>query len=655
MRPKGKGTSTSTEYHASELMANKGSKNKKNNKKQFSGSNLHKDVCAWCKEKGHWKRDCPKRGQQGQNRSAAMVEKGSSSEDDYVLSMDDVTHQSDMWVLDSGASYHICSNRKLFSSYCQTYGGSVHMANGAVCKVIGIGSLRSKNHDGKTCTLNEFRHVPRITMNLISLSLLDKKGFSFKGEGGDLCVYKGSKVLLKGIKDKTLYVLQGSAITGLVGIVSAKIQEADQTRLWHMRLGHMSERGMQELHKKDYLVGHMPKSLGFCLARRFWGEAVSMACYLVNRSPHTGIGCKIPIEIWSQKTTDYSNLKVFGCVAYYHVDDCKLEPRAKKGVFMGYETEVGAEKSKVDASSELSDPKDSKVLGSSQPKTKEQELKDSKEYIPPKELVHESFTARRTRRDKKLPTRLEKDYLVRYALQVAEEVKDESSTYRAAITAPSQHNGLPIWKKRWNFLAKTQHGILVLLAMVAHQDLELEQLDVKTAFLHGELEKEIYMNQPKGFQVSRKEDYVCKLKRSLYGLKQSSMQWYKRFDSFMLKIGYWKYSDYACDIDSRRLMTRYVFTLGDSVVSWKVTLQPTVTLSTTDSEYMALTQAAMERIWLKHMVNDLGLHQDQAIVHCDSLSAICLTKDQVHHERTKHIDVRYHFLRSESRIKVKNS
>ena len=64
-------------------------------------------------------------------------------------------------------------------------------------------------------------------------------------------------------------------------------------------------------------------------------------------------------------------------------------------------------------------------------------------------------------------------------------------------------------------------------------------------------------------------------------------------------------------------------------------------------------EAAKEGIWLKGLVSDLGLHHDQATVYCDSLSAICLAKDQVHHERTKHIDVRYHFLRSEKRIKVK--
>jgi hypothetical protein len=61
---------------------------------------------------------------------------------------------------------------------------------------------------------------------------------------------------------------------------------------------------------------------------------------------------------------------------------------------------------------------------------------------------------------------------------------------------------------------------------------------VKTTFLHNDLEEDIYMDQPEGFIVPVKEDYVCRLKKSLYGLKQSPRQWYKRFDSFMLSKGF---------------------------------------------------------------------------------------------------------------------
>jgi len=63
-----------------------------------------------------------------------------------------------------------------------------------------------------------------------------------------------------------------------------------------------------------------------------------------------------------------------------------------------------------------------------------------------------------------------------------------------------------------------------LLALVAQYELKLDQLNVKTAFLHGDLEEEIYMSQPMGFKTEEKENIVCKLKKSLYGLKQSPRQ-----------------------------------------------------------------------------------------------------------------------------------
>ena len=81
-------------------------------------------------------------------------------------------------------------------------------------------------------------------------------------------------------------------------------------------------------------------------------------------------------------------------------------------------------------------------------------------------------------------------------------------------------------------------SIKAVLALVASHDMHLEQMDVKTAFLHGDLKEQIYMEQPKGFNKGGSNKLVYKLKRSLYGLKQSPRQWYKRFDSYMLQIGY---------------------------------------------------------------------------------------------------------------------
>ncbi|CAM8982379.1 unnamed protein product [Rhodiola kirilowii] len=81
-------------------------------------------------------------------------------------------------------------------------------------------------------------------------------------------------------------------------------------------------------------------------------------------------------------------------------------------------------------------------------------------------------------------------------------------------------------------------SIKIVLSMVAKFDLELEQLDVKIAFLHGKLDEVIYKRQSDGFTVGDKEKTVCLLNKSLYGLKQSPRLWYKRFDEFMISQGY---------------------------------------------------------------------------------------------------------------------
>ena len=72
------------------------------------------------------------------------------------------------------------------------------------------------------------------------------------------------------------------------------------------------------------------------LDANFWAEAVNTACYMVNLSLSTVNGFKTPVEVWSDQPDDYAILKVFGCPAYYHVMEGKLEPRAKKGIFVGY-------------------------------------------------------------------------------------------------------------------------------------------------------------------------------------------------------------------------------------------------------------------------------------------------------------------------------
>jgi ATP-binding cassette subfamily B (MDR/TAP) protein 1 len=94
-------------------------------------------------------------------------------------------------------------------------------------------------------------------------------------------------------------------------------------------------------------------------------------------------------------------------------------------------------------------------------------------------------------------------------------------------------------------------SIRVVLGIATTMYLEIEQLDVKTTLLHGDLEEEIYMEQPEGFIVEGKEHQVCRLKTSLYGLKQAPRQWYKKFESFMTELGYHKSQPDHCVFTKR--------------------------------------------------------------------------------------------------------
>jgi len=82
------------------------------------------------------------------------------------------------------------------------------------------------------------------------------------------------------------------------------------------------------------------------------------------------------------------------------------------------------------------------------------------------------------------------------------------------------------------------HSIRLILALVAAFDLEMIQLDVKTAFLYGQLEETIYMQQPEGFLLPGKEEMVCQLQKPIYGLKQAANRWNVEFNKFLIDFGF---------------------------------------------------------------------------------------------------------------------
>ncbi|KAL5569740.1 hypothetical protein UlMin_026315 [Ulmus minor] len=243
------------------------------------------------------------------------------------------------WILDSGCTFHMCPTRDWFKEYKEIDGGKVLMGNNIPCQIVGIGNISIRMFDGLVKILSGVRHVPNLHRNLISI---------------------GSLVIMKGLKQNGLYVLQGSTITGEAAVAISNIQA--KTDLWHksFKTGvHKTNGALEYIHADlwgpaktqtqggnkyflslidDYSRKRMNRTLvdkvrcmlvGSGLPKMFWGEALMAACYIVNQSPSTAIDLKTPNKMWFGKPKSYSNMRVFGCLAYAHQNEGKLEPRAQ--------------------------------------------------------------------------------------------------------------------------------------------------------------------------------------------------------------------------------------------------------------------------------------------------------------------------------------
>ncbi|KAK3025656.1 hypothetical protein RJ639_040642 [Escallonia herrerae] len=121
-------------------------------------------------------------------------------------------------------------------------------------------------HDGTMKTLTDIRHVPELRKNMISLGTLDSNGCSYRATGGFMKIMKGALIVMNGLKQNSLYLLQGSTVTGAAIAIAASFFniDYDTTKLWHVRLGYISERGMDVMSKQGLLGSKRIGMLDFC-------------------------------------------------------------------------------------------------------------------------------------------------------------------------------------------------------------------------------------------------------------------------------------------------------------------------------------------------------------------------------------------------------
>ncbi|KAF8387595.1 hypothetical protein HHK36_026248 [Tetracentron sinense] len=174
-----------------------------------------------------------------------------SSEDVVVLSFgeEECLHVADQdieWVVDTAASYHATPNKEFFTSYKAGDFGTVKMGNTSHSKIMGIGDVCIQTNVGCTLTMKDVRHVPDLRLNLISGIALDRQGYENYFGNGRWKLTMGSLVVAKGKACCTLYKTQAKVCKNELNAA----EDSSSPNLWHKRLGHMSEKGLQIMAKK---------------------------------------------------------------------------------------------------------------------------------------------------------------------------------------------------------------------------------------------------------------------------------------------------------------------------------------------------------------------------------------------------------------------
>ncbi|KAA0040427.1 Retrovirus-related Pol polyprotein from transposon TNT 1-94 [Cucumis melo var. makuwa] len=260
------------------------------------------------------------------------------------------------------------------------------------------------------------------------------------------------------------------------------------------------------------------------LPQSFWGEALNTVIHVLNLTPCVPLGSEVPNRIWSGKDISYSHLRVFGCKAFVHVpkdERSKLDAKTKPCVFLGYgQDEFGYRvyhrvKKKLIRSRDVVFVEDQTIAdiekidepkSKHKPESYEEAIEDEhkREWNDAMKDEMKSLHANHTFELVKLSkgkTALRNKWVYR----IKQEEHTSKPRYKARLVVKGFNQKKDIDFDEIFAPVVKMSSIRVVLGLAASLDLEVEQMDVKTAFLHGDLDKEIYMEQPVDFEQKGKE------------------------------------------------------------------------------------------------------------------------------------------------------
>nr|GEW01656.1 retrovirus-related Pol polyprotein from transposon TNT 1-94 [Tanacetum cinerariifolium] len=194
-------------------------------------------------------------------------------------------------------------------------------------------------------------------------------------------------------------------------------------------------------------------------------------------------------------------------------------------------------------------------------------------------------------------------------------------------------------------------AIRIFIANDASKNMTIYQMDVKTAFLNGELKEEVYVSQSEGFVDPDHPTHVYRLKKALYGLNHAPWAWqtYSSCSNIHTAMALTAYADadHAECQDTQRSTSESAQFLGDKLVSWSSKKQKSTAISTIEAEYISMSGCCAQILWIRSQLTDYGFIFNKIPLYCDNRSAIALCCNNVKHSKSKHIDFRHHFIQEQ--------
>ncbi|KAJ9544508.1 hypothetical protein OSB04_024215 [Centaurea solstitialis] len=451
---------------------------------------------------------------------------------------------------------------------------NLRVGEGTMLVAEAVGSYSLSLPSGLVLELENCYYVPKMIKNVISFDLLVDQAFErFKEFQNEVQNQLDRKIKFLR-SDRGGEYLSQEFNNHLIecGIVS------QLTPQYTPQMNGVSERRNRTL--LDMVRSMMCRS---SLPVLFWGHALETAAHILNKVPTKSVE-KTPCEIWIGKKPKLSFLKIWGCEVYVKRPTSeKLKPKSDKWFFVGYpKTTVGyyfynPTENKVFVA-RGGDFLEDKFL-STEDTRNDVDLQEHVETQP--ESVEEVQTQDLRRFTRK---RQEPDRYLGFLVSQGGGDLNEATSYGEAVLGSESEQWQEAMKaemqsmavgRKWVFKKKTDmdgnvhtfkarlvakgftqtHGIdyeetflpvamlksiRILMAISAYFNYEIWQMDVKTAFLNGKLTEDVYMEQPEGFIDPKNPNKVCKMLKSIYGLKQASRSWNLHFDERIKEFGFAK-------------------------------------------------------------------------------------------------------------------